>query len=164
MIVEGRTMRRVLLGLVGIVFATDAFAADYFRGSYSEAPPARYYWGGVYFGGQIGYTETIARFDAFPRTAVVDPLLRPTIESAANLANWPGLPTSDSRGTSYGGFFGYNAQWGEVVLGVELNYSHAATDISNSQTAVVAVGTGIGQVDYFANMHLTDFASARLRA
>jgi outer membrane immunogenic protein len=166
-------MRRVMLGLLGLVFVSNAFAADYpdyLRGSTYEAPPVRYNWAGVYVGGQFGYVETGAAFDPIQRNVSVDRLLRPTIESDANLAQWPGLTSTDARGSSYGGFIGYNSQWGDAVLGFEMNYSRGSHHTSSIRTVVVdtSTATGIagsrGQVDYAGDMRITDVLSARLRA
>ena len=36
------------------------------------------------------------------------------------------MPKGSTGSGSYGGFLGYNFQWGDVIIGVELNYNHMA--------------------------------------
>jgi outer membrane immunogenic protein len=164
-------MRRVMWGLLGLVFASDAFAADYpdyLRGSSYEAPPARYNWAGVYVGGQFGWIETGAAFGTIQRNVFVPTLLRPTVETGTG--QWPALTSTDARGSSYGGFIGYNSQWGDAVLGFEVNYMRASHHTISQRTTFVDTSmlTGIAgsraQIDHTADMRLTDLVSARLRA
>lgn len=161
-------MRAIIAGLVGSLLATNAMAADYLRGSTYEGGSSTYNWAGVYIGAQVGYSEAQTVLDTAPRTTAIAPAT--TIETAADLATWRGLARGDVRGTSYGGFVGYNSQWGEVVLGLEANYSH--TDLNRSTTITQLVDTSLltgvagtlGQADYLTGVRITDYGTARLRA
>jgi outer membrane immunogenic protein len=155
-------MRRVLLGLAATFAAGNAFAADYLRGSTYEGPaPAAFSWSGFYVGGQVGRTDASARFGSTPRPAS-DPL-RPPIETDAQLANWVPLPDSNSGSMSYGGFFGYNAQWGDVVLGLEANYNHGGMDVRSSSQVLSTVAPG-ALIDYGGRARMTDYGTLRARA
>jgi outer membrane immunogenic protein len=154
-------MRAIIAGLVGSLLATNAMAADYLRGSTYEGGSSTYNWAGVYIGAQVGYSEAQTVLDTAPRTTAIIPVTTIDME----LATWRGLARGDVRGTSYGGFVGYNSQWGEVVLGLEANYNH--TDLYRSLTDIVLTPplTGTtGQVDYFRAVRITDYGTARLRA
>jgi outer membrane immunogenic protein len=161
-------MRRFLLSLFAAAFAGDAVAADYLRGSSYEAPSAASYnWAGVYVGGQAGTAESLLAVDPIPRTVMTDPLVRPTIETPDNRTQWPALLRGDARAESYGAFAGYNSQWGDVVIGFELNYNHTSLRPRSTQPTLIVPTTGApnyGTVDYSAEMRITDYGSARLRA
>jgi outer membrane immunogenic protein len=161
-------MRAIIAGLAATLFATNAMAADYLRGGQYEGGSASYNWAGVYIGAQIGYSEAITSLTTAPRTTAILPAT--TIETAGDLATWRGLAKGDVRGTSYGGFVGYNSQWGEIVLGLELNYNHSDLDRSETTTRIVdtAALTGVagsfGQADYLTRARITDYATGRVRA
>jgi opacity protein-like surface antigen len=79
------------------------------------------------------------------------------------------LTKKDSRNTAYGGFMGYNAQWGQVVLGIEGNYSH--TSITGASTDSIGRSFVTSNefrndviVDSVASATLKDYATLRLRA
>lgn len=164
-------MRAIILGLAGFLFAGEAVAADYLRGStYESSPPsASYNWAGIYIGGQIGYANTSVKIDPIDRVAI-SPLLRPTFEP--DLTQWPGFARTSARGSSYGGFIGYNSQWGEAVLGLELNYNRASLRASGADQIVLLSGAIVplgdppatAIIDYTAEMLITDYGSLRLRA
>ncbi len=47
------------------------------------------------------------------------------IESSMGVSQWNlGLGKDSARATGYGAFAGYNAQWDDVVLGLEASYLH----------------------------------------
>lgn len=152
-------MRAAILGLTASLLTGNALAADYLRGSNYEPPGEAYRWSGFYVGGQVGYSEANARFGPTAR-APRDPL-RQTIESAAQLAEWVALPGASARGMTYGGFVGYNAQWGDVVLGLEANYSHMAL---RAASRGITLPQGGGLVDYGGFARVTDVATFRARA
>lgn len=160
-------MRAIIAGLAGTIFATNAMAADYLRGSTYEGGPASYNWAGAYIGAQAGYSEAITSLDTAPRTTAILPAT--TIETVGDLGTWRGFAKGDVRGNSYGGFVGYNSQWGEVVLGLELNYSHSDLNRSETTTRIVdtsaltGVAGTVGQADYLASARITDYATGRLR-
>ncbi|MCC7348549.1 MAG: porin family protein [Variibacter sp.] len=156
-------MRRILFGLVASLLAGSASAADYLRGSAYDGPPPAlsHRWSGFYFGGQVGRTNGSARFGSTPRPAV-DPL-RPVLESAAQLADWSTMPDGGDSRLSYGGFVGYNAQWGDVVLGVEANYNHTSLDVRTSSQVLSGVAPG-ALITYTGRANMTDYGTFRVRA
>lgn len=138
----GQTMRACILGLAAALASGNAMAADYLRGTTYEGPPPAaaayngYNWGGIYVGGQVGLANTDYDFTQATR-GIAAKLLRGTvIENEAHVSDWPALERTDNRGTSYGGFIGYNAQWGEAVLGLEGNYSRMDAPISLSTDSI----------------------------
>src|SRR6185295_5097642 len=46
------------------------------------------------------------------------------LEDKFNISSWPLQDKTSTQNSGYGGFLGYNAQWTDVVVGVELNYIH----------------------------------------
>jgi hypothetical protein len=128
-------MRRLVCGLSLASVAAPAFAGDVLRGSTSDVPLPRPYarWSGFYGGGQVGgdfhnvgFTNdgnaTIAQFKS------TDPVL-------AAVAINPMLPLGNltTGGLSYGGFVGYNYQIDDIVLGIELDLSHAMSTTTATQ-------------------------------
>jgi opacity protein-like surface antigen len=161
-------MRAIIAGLVGSLLATNAMAADYLRGSTYEGGSSTYNWAGVYIGGQVGYSEAITSLSTAPRTSTFTSAT--SVEFDSELQQWPGLAKGDIRGSSYGGFIGYNSQWGDVVLGLEANYSHAAlnrslaTTVIRDATFLDPTPGAVGQIDRQTGVKITDYGTARLRA
>jgi opacity protein-like surface antigen len=158
-----------VLGLAGLLFANEAMAADYLRGSAYEGPVESYNWAGVYVGGQVGYTGADFDFGDSAKSQVANMVRSTTIESEAHISDLLKLPVKSSSGTSYGGFIGYNAQWGDAVVGIEGNYNHM--DIKAS--SLDAIGRSFTTSDgYFNNVNLgagatarvTDYGTLRFRA
>lgn len=168
-------MRKLILGVAAFLCVTPAVAADYLRGSVYEAPPpppvvpAYYVWEGVYAGGQVGYTENYVDFGVGVRPIIANLLRLITIEKEAQVSTWSLLPARDARGTSYGGFIGYNSQWGDMVLGIEGNYNRASietasTDVIGRRYTTSDNVTYDGVVTSKASMRLTDYGTLRFRA
>lgn len=166
-------MRKLAFCAATLLCASEASAADYLRGSVYDPPPRAerpyYNWEGVYIGGQVGYAENYVDFGPGTRSMVANLLRQTVIENEAKVSGWTLLPPHDARGASYGGFVGYNSQWGEAVLGVEANYN--ATSIQTASTDVIARRyttsdniTYDGVVTSKAAMKLTDYGTLRFRA
>lgn len=116
-------MRRLILGLMVAGFAPAAYAADYgdiLRGSeeydprpnyetYVPGHPNYFSWGGGYIGAQVGYGTASTNFE------LGDP---------ANL--WIVVGDASDRSFVWGAFAGYNVQWENAVLGIELGYNHTS--------------------------------------
>ena len=151
--------------------ATAATAADYpvLRGSQIEdAPPApdfdsRTNWSGFYFGGFAGQTQSSFRTDrgvmdlangSFNATSVLNEI------SPGELVR---TSARDDRGTTFGGFAGYNFLFGDVVLGVEAEYSR----IDQETTASTIEGRRLSSGDVFIasrqDARLKDYINARVR-
>ena len=109
--------------------ASPALAADidnsWLRGSSSfpADPPTYRRWSGVYAGGQVGADVHSSQYADNGNAMVSSLLARDPIlvfEGAPALSD---LARRNITGLSYGGFFGYNYQIDDTVLGVELNFN-----------------------------------------
>ena len=130
-------MRWVFCSLFALALASPASAADLdipppapvdydtLRGSLTVGPATFTRWSGFYVGGQIGLSNGNANFSN-STTGIVSYLLRETaLEDEFTPSQWPVLGTANNSAPSYGGFFGYNTQWQDLVLGVEANLNRA---------------------------------------
>jgi opacity protein-like surface antigen len=140
-------MRRLVCGLLLAGVAAPALAGDFdnsllLRGSSSDVPLPHPYarWSGIYGGGQVGAdfhgvdfnndgNATITQFksgDPVLGAVAVNPLLP--------------LGSLTTKEASYGGFVGYNYQIDDVVLGIELDLSHAASTTTATQNQAATGG------------------------
>lgn len=144
-------MRRLLVAFALIGFVSDAFAGefempvlrgasdDYAPSQYVAAPPTYTRWSGFYLGGQAGYGSSHVNFskvDGFsaifnPQNFVLNPL-SDVIQVIGPASRWAKFGTNDTTAAAYGGFVGYNSQWDDAVLGIELNYNHTSLSASSS--------------------------------
>ena len=167
-------MRRILLAAVMFGAASCAEAADLsdlpiLRGAFTEGLTTRTVnWQGAYLGVQGGTGRADMNFSGVTRPLAERLLSGTTIENVGQVSTWP-LGGKDSvRGSGIGGFVGYNSQWDDVLIGVELNYLHATFD--RSQSDIMGRGFMNGndayQVAYesYARMAVHDMGSLRLRA
>jgi opacity protein-like surface antigen len=184
-------MRRLLvaLGLMGLI--SPAFAADYelpppvpirpasSTPTYVVGPPTpKYHWGGVYGGVQGGYSSAVVNFGtaASEITAILrgNPILQDQ-----QISQWPVFSTSysDTNSASFGGFIGYNYEWEDVIMGLELNYNHflsLSTSINGSVTQSFTDSTNVPSGHHYfydpftvtaqSAIHITDIATFRARA
>jgi opacity protein-like surface antigen len=157
----GSLMRRLLVAAFIVVAAQGAaFAADppdfpVLRGSVYEAPKSyRTNWQGFYVGGQFGYGAAEIDFTRFNEGTT-----------------WPALPGINTTSKSFGGFAGYNSQFEDVIVGIDLSYSRgpfAATAFNSATTTAPNVGPlpGLSRVSTLqtnASMTVLDFGSVRAR-
>jgi outer membrane immunogenic protein len=168
----------IAVGLFGLV--SRAVAADYglptLRGSQSFVPaaPTMVDWGGFYMGGQIGVGDGHANFNGVngrPFSGITVPNL---LESQFGISQSGGtIGSADAFGMNFGGFVGYNSQWDDVVLGLEVNYSRSSAPITtqggaNSVPGVFTTTDGAQwtNLSVAANgtMNVTDMATFRTRA
>ena len=108
---------------------------DALRGSQTvvNAPPNYANWSGFYFGGVLGRSFASANFASGSSQQISDILAN--TELAGPVSSWTILGPSSTASTAFGGFRGYNIQWGEVVTGAELSYNHAALNLGATGTA-----------------------------
>ena len=124
-------MRRLLLVAAIWGAATAAHAADMpdlpaLRGGFTDGVAARTVnWEGFYVGGQGGYGSSDARLATANQGLISDILTNTAVNDSLHVSSW-NLPQADvsSRSAAFGVFGGYNAQWDDVVLGLEVSYVH----------------------------------------
>jgi opacity protein-like surface antigen len=184
-------MHRLLiaLGLMGLI--SPAFAADYelpppvpirpasSTPTYVVGPPnPQYHWGGVYGGVQGGYSSATVNFGT--AASEISAILRgnPILQDQ-QISQWPVFSSSsgDANSASFGGFIGYNYEWEDVILGLELNYNHflsLSTSISGSVTQSFTDSTNLPAGHHYfydpfkvtaqSAINITDIATFRARA
>jgi outer membrane immunogenic protein len=168
-------MRRLLLAAVMLGAASGAQAADmpdFLRGSLSPSPAPRVNWQGYYIGGQAGYGSSDENFNGSTRTMVAALLADTLVESKMQVSQWNlAHGKSSARTSGFGGFAGYNAQWEDVVVGIEVSYLHGG--FGGSSTATEARSSGTPLSDNFihdvtatssASISISDMATFRARA
>jgi hypothetical protein len=179
-----RTLRPVLLCAIAFVVASPAMAADplfdgFLRGSdapraqpYQPAAPTYFRWDGLYFGGHIGRTESGADLSGGV-ASLVDYILRN--DAVRNhVTDWAILGKDSQMARTYGVFVGYNMQWEQAIVGVEINYNRIRVTHSSSDTTTGSFqdDTGAPSTHHFfytatvtgsATATITDFGTLRAR-
>jgi outer membrane immunogenic protein len=120
-------MRRWFVAFCLLGVAPHAAAQDFdtptLRGSspFIPAPPKYTPWSGFYVGGQVGYAfSNMDATNAFESVNIFDPN-NPLTAPLGSVSTWTALGRKDVRAASYGGFVGYNTQWDDAIIGIELN-------------------------------------------
>jgi outer membrane immunogenic protein len=164
-------MRGFLLAAAMFTTVSCAQAADmpdYLRGSFSSSPSPRVNWAGVYIGGQAAYGVADMNFTNSGQDLLAKLLNNVDLQQQFNISQWPLNGTAHARNSGYGGFVGYNFQWSEALVGIELNYTHGnffgASSGSQARTFMFPA-------DYYstafasssASMKVTDYGSLRVR-
>jgi opacity protein-like surface antigen len=168
-------MRIAVYGLIVAALAQQALAADapfpILRGAQVQeiAPPPYFRWEGMYAGVQAGAGTSNMNFSEAPNSIIAHALRQSTLEGQFNVSQWPVLSSVDTRAANAGGFIGYNAQFEDVVLGVEGNYSRTSLSAKQADSLGRAVTTTDGNtyhtfVTASASMHIQDYATVRGRA
>lgn len=175
-----RTRSTLLAGATLAAFSLlagqNAQAADYpvLRGSQFDEPPPReietpFTWSGFYIGGGAGVSDTkfapggtglqdLARY-AFRNTD-----LGASVDFGSFISD---LPTKRDSGATFFGFTGYNFTFGDVVLGVEGDYTRSGHTYSISDFIARRSSTE-GTLHNWSmttnqGAKLHDYATARLR-
>jgi outer membrane immunogenic protein len=171
-------MRHLLaaLGLIGLL--SPAFAADYelptLRGSdiFVPAFPAYFSWEGLYFGGQVGYASSGVDFGNGVGP-LIDFMLRNTrINQDIKVSQLTVLSKLDTNGSGIGGFIGYNWQYDQAVVGLEMNYSRMSVEATSSDSIRRVFPDGSVSANYVydvsvtgqSSIRITDLATLRTRA
>jgi opacity protein-like surface antigen len=163
-------MRKFLLAAMIAIGTTGAQAADmpYLRGSYQEPVARRVNWDGFYVGAQGGYGSNDQNFTGFNNDQIARLLSFTAIENNMGVSRWPLLGTVSQNSEGYGGFFGYNSQWDDVVIGLEANYLHGKFGGTSTGGAsrIATIGTFQHAVTSVsaASMQVHDFGTVRARA
>jgi len=166
-------MRRLLLALMICGAVSAAHAADMpdipiLRGTQGLSS-SQVNWQGFYVGGQGGLGTSDMDFTNVTQSLAQRLLFDTAIENTGGVAEWPLGSKTSTHGNGYGGFIGYNSQWDDVVLGVELSYMHGKFGGSQTDSRTMNFTDSGGAFDVvtntaFASVNLTDMASGRLRA
>ncbi len=185
---------RGLLVASGLIIGllSPAFAGDYdlpiLRGSQPVAPvapvttvgPATFTrWSGFYVGGDFSYG--VANVDFTGATA---PLVAFSLQgTAAQQQFTPSQLQLLGRGADsalgFGGFFGYNSQWQDLIVGIEADYTHTSLKVTAPTSSIarsfpintappitIAAGTitGVNLHNAYGHIDLTDYGEVRGRA
>ena len=164
-------MRRFLLAAVIVGTATAAQAADmpdFLRGSLVPAVSARPNWQGFYIGGQASYGAADMDFTNSGQDLLKKLLNNIDVENQFNISSWPLQSKTSNQNNGFGGFFGYNVQWTDVVVGVELNYIHGKFFNSSmgSQSRKFFFPTDYlttADISSASSMNIRDYGSLRVR-
>ena len=165
------------LALIAATVALPVMAADYpvLRGTSSPSlPPAPMIqqdaspWEGFYLGGLAGMSSvTFSPQNSGADLAASSVLVRGT--EAASLTNILQPANFSSRGVGYGGFLGYNMQFGEAVIGFEADYTALRRGGGSSVPTIGRfrdIGTQRVALDMSAatDARINDLITLRLRA
>ncbi len=93
-----------------------------------------------------------------------------TIENENPPSDWTTLPSTVTNGRQYGAFLGYNFQWDQIVLGIDLAYNRMSSLESSASDSIerqFKTSDGYNN-DVFvsgqASLKLIDYATVRARA
>ncbi len=182
-----RALHPIVLCAMAFGATTNALAADpspladVLRGSqtvqtarpYQPGSPVYFRWEGLYFGGQLGRTESGADMSRGV-ASLVSYILRNDVVGN-HVTSWTTLPNDAQMAQTYGVFVGYNYQFDEAIVGFELNYNRIRVTHSSSDTVTgsFADDTGAPSTHHYfytatvtgsATATLTDYGTLRLRA
>lgn len=169
-------MRWVIRALVTLaLLPCSAFAADLsgdfdvLRGTQPVGPARFANWAGYYGGGQFSYGDANVNFEHATQPLVAFSLRETALEQVVSPSNWQVLGKTGEDAIGYGGFFGYNMQWQDAILGVELNYTHTAMKVVSSSTPISRQTSAGGNtygvtLDGSGTFNITDFVQLRGRA
>jgi hypothetical protein len=138
-------MRRLLIAL-GLIASICGARAQEFElpappGSQQlllSPPPTGFAgWGGIYFGGQVGYSASRIDLGDNVNDLAASILRDSVLEST--VSNFTALAKVSTSATAYGWFAGYNTQWEGAMLGIELNYNHTALDPGAADSVSVRI-------------------------
>lgn len=147
-------------------------AADYpvLRGSQIEdAPPppsdvwGNANWNGIYFGGFAGQTQSRFESDDGVTRLANYAMLNTTIAGSLDIASLVATQPRRDSGISFGGFIGYNMQFGDVVIGFEGDYSRVDQGAIAGRTEARRIGNEYFAIASRQDAELQDFFTLRAR-
>ncbi|WP_456623398.1 MULTISPECIES: outer membrane protein [unclassified Bradyrhizobium] len=170
-------MRRLMLAAAMLGTVSAAHAADLpdlpiLRGSFTDGlSRSNVNWQGFYVGGQGGYGASDEHFSG-SNTTMLSTLLDHNVIQQMDVANWNlGLGGQSTRSSGYGAFFGYNSQWEDVVLGLEVSYLHGSFGGASQASKELVSGSALTdgffhdvRVTSSAKISISDMATFRGRA
>lgn len=126
-------------------------------------------WQGFYVGGQAAYGSSDHNFNGATRDIMAQQLALTTVEQLMSVSTWPVIGGKvSSKNSAFGGFAGYNAQWDDVVLGVDASYMHG--NFGGSASGTMARQITSDSINYSADatskaaINFTDVLTLRGRA
>ena len=169
-------MRRIVIAALLSIMTQAAQAADmsdlpFLRGSIRDGyGPVRPNWDGFYIGGQVAYGSSDTKFGGSNSDLTSSLLANTLVGAEMGIASWPlGFTNQSRQSEAYGGFAGYNSQWDDVVLGLELNYMHGR--FGGSSSGEMSRYSLLSDTNYHAvtsrassSISITDVGTFRARA
>jgi outer membrane immunogenic protein len=171
-------MRRLFVALALFGLVSDAGAGEYeipdlptLRGSspFVPAPPTFPRWSGVYAGAQVGFGDAHMDFSGATKQLLAFMLRELALENEQHVSQWKVLGAKDSARASFGGFAGFNSQWDDVVIGLDVHYDKTSF-FGFAQGTPISRRTSAGgnvydvTVDGLASMKIKDWGAGRVRA
>lgn len=166
----------VVVGSLATTTASEAADYPVLRGSQIEDAPApetfdsRMNWSGFYFGGGAGVSDTKFEPGGNGLQNLANFAFRNTV--VGNEVNMGGLvsnlPTKRDSGATYFGFTGYNWAFGDVILGLEADYTRSNHQYLLTDYIARRYTDSTGTVNDFSlstrqGAELLDYATARIR-
>jgi opacity protein-like surface antigen len=159
-----------MFGMVAQAHAADM--PDFLRGSLSGVAPS-VGWRGFYVGGQGAWASSDQTFSGSTMdfTAFSNVIASNTFGQISGITAPVPFGTSWKASAAYGAFTGYNWQWEDAVLGLEMSYLHG--NIGGSVSAAKAFSSGAALSDGLfhnalvtstSSFTVTDYATFRARA
>jgi outer membrane immunogenic protein len=108
-------------------------------------------------------------FTGSTRTIAARLLSGLALEQSGQVSSWPLLGKTSQHGNGWGGFAGYNSQWDDVVIGLELSYMHGRFGGTQTGSMGASFVDSLGYTDavtYDATgtMSISDMGTLRARA
>lgn len=169
-------MRIVTLALLtGVTLAwlpaAQAADLDYgvLRGPDYEPASTEIDWNGGYFGGHAGYTTTSLNFGPSGQSDLAQILRNTAVESEYRISGSNTLKPARPHDVGIGGFAGYNYQFDDAVIGLEVDYTSVnqkgRSEDSLTRRLMLSNGTyDIYKISTAAHADLRDYATIRMRA
>jgi opacity protein-like surface antigen len=110
----------------------------------------------------------MTNFSESTRSLVAFSLRNSTVLAQMEPDQWQVLGLSEPGAPGFGGFLGYNVQWDNAVIGLELNYSHTslsavAPDVPIGRWQFVSGQNNNVFLDASGSFHISDVATTRAR-
>ena len=127
-------------------------------------------WDGAYAGGHIAASSMTSNFGNAVTDQVAFILRNSTLENEFSPSSWTTLPTSTTNSMQYGAFIGYNWQWDEVVLGLDVGYSRLSSMQDSATDSITRRVTTSDSIQHDvtiaaqSSIKLIDYATLRGRA
>ncbi len=155
----------LLTAAAGPARAADWLGDTPLRGTMVAAPAV---WDGYYGGAAYGIGNSSVDFGDSAHDLISFMLRNTVLQNEQHPEDWTALGKGASQISSFGGFFGYNMRWDDLVLGGEVAYNYMSggtTMASDSMTRRVSLSTGtdVVTIDASSSIQLKDYITLRAR-